>query len=1459
MKMKKNTNQLETKKLNKTRRIITIIVLVLSALAIIISGLMTISIEGESGETNIETGDVIDDENNLLAYLLNYQTIYYGQEEGLETTQVNAIGQTKDGYMWFGTYSGLYRYDGVQFDKITLDKNISSVMTLYSGYDERLWIGTNESGVFSYDISTGKVTQYGDESVIPSLSIRSLCVDKDGNMYVGTVSSMFKITTDDEIVVLDSDSDITAVIDMDLMPDGRILGVTESGILFVLQDDEIAYKEKSGNSGVYYLSAGIRDNNEILVGTTGNQIEVFDVENGKLVRINTITDLETSYYNDFLYDENYGGFFFCAENGMGFIPQTVEEEDEEIDNEYLEYADNEEIMPDQVTYFTEPGFKNSVSDVMMDNQGNVWFSSDIDGVVELAESSFIDIFSIAGIPETVANCTLIDGDILYAGTDSGLYAIDKLTYEIYDYDYLEMFEGERVRHIMQDSNGNLWISTYSENGLVKVSTDGSITCFNASGKNMLGGRFRMSIELSDGTIVAASNEGLNFISEDTVVSTLSQYEGHDIPQVLTMFENSDGELMIGTDGGGIFIIKDGEVIDRYDKEDGLESLVVLRIVPYDYGYFYVASNGIYLHTNGETIKRAEYFPYTNNYDIIMIPNFSVWVTSSAGIYEVNLYDMAFDNLQYNYVLLNYTRGLDTSLTANSWNTFDEEDGYVYLCCANGVKAIDAYFYFLYSSANYHVGINSIISDGEEIESIDTNPYKYVLPSDATNIEIKLSVLNYQLSNPLIHVYIEGLDDEGTYMYQKDLHALDYTYIPYGTYALHIEVIDTSTASVQKEVVYIIRKKANIFELPVTKVVIILLIMYLTAFMVYRIMKATVIRSQYEQVKEAKDEAERANMAKSRFLANMSHEIRTPINTIIGMDEMIIREDRSLDTKEYSGNILGYASAIKKASESLLGLVNDILDLSKVESGKMNLVEDEFDTADLIRSILSMVKIKAKEKDLMLVEEVDPNIPSRLYGDPGKIKQILLNLLSNSIKYTANGSVTFTAKLLEDDGCDCVIRYAVKDTGIGIKEEDMDKLFTAFERVDEKKNSGILGTGLGLNISSQFAALMGTEIKVESKYGLGSEFSFTLKQKIIDKTPIGEFKEVESIDYNAPYVPLFTAPLANIMVVDDNDMNLQVISNLLKATKVKIKPVTSGKECLNLLGTNKDECPYNMVLLDHMMPEMDGIETCEKIRENFNDLPVIALTANAATSGEDFYKEKGFDGYLAKPVDGRKLEETIKNYLPDALLEEPVFVVNEEQAEPESDKYAFLYDLKGIDFSEGVKNCGNRSAYLETIQTFYDTLEEKADELETAYNKEDWEFYTIKVHALKSSARIVGAKKLSELALSLEDAGKSGNIDFIKENTGTLLRMYREYLIILSGLSNDEEESTKEKVPNDMLEDAYAAFKEFAASMDYDSSEMVLDSLKEYSLPKEDAIRFKKIEVKLKELKWDEIVNILNER
>ena len=599
----------------------------------------------------------------------------------------------------------------------------------------------------------------------------------------------------------------------------------------------------------------------------------------------------------------------------------------------------------------------------------------------------------------------------------------------------------------------------------------------------------------------------------------------------------------------------------------------------------------------------------------------------------------------------------------------------------------------------------------------------------------------------------------------------------------------------------------------------------------------------EELQEQRDIANHANEAKSLFLASMSHEIRTPINAVLGMDEMILRE-----SNEHS--IRTYAADIMSAGKTLLSLINDILDLSKVEEGKMDIIPVQYELSSLINDLVNMIRDRADKKNLKFTVTADSHSPYLLIGDEIRVRQCVMNLLTNAVKYTETGEVKLTVSYEKTDEKHINLGFKVEDTGIGMKEEDMENLFSPYKRIEEKRNRAIEGTGLGMSITRQLLDLMGSELKVKSEYGRGSEFSFAVLQEVVKWDEIGDITarlNERSADVHE-YHELFHAPNAKILVVDDTEMNLTVIKSLLKKTLIAIDTASSGKDAVKMAADTR----YDLMFIDHMMPDMDGIDTLKAVREAgmSKDTPAVALTANAVSGARDMYLEAGFTDYLSKPVDGEKLEKLLANMLPDDKIE----AAGEEETQEAEMPDTALECLKGIDEideDEGLKNCGSGEGYMSVLSVFRQTAGPKADEIEALWKDGDTENYTIKVHALKSSARIIGAAELSGLAKDLEDAGKRKDTAFIDSNTGRLLSMYRTLEDKLSTLDKGEEDL--KPISEGALKEAYQTMVEIAGSMDYALMDGILSDLKGYSLSDADRSRVSTIERALTELDWEAII------
>lgn len=616
-----------------------------------------------------------------------------------------------------------------------------------------------------------------------------------------------------------------------------------------------------------------------------------------------------------------------------------------------------------------------------------------------------------------------------------------------------------------------------------------------------------------------------------------------------------------------------------------------------------------------------------------------------------------------------------------------------------------------------------------------------------------------------------------------------------------------------------------------------------------ILDMTDIKAYINEIKRVRRQAEKASIAKSEFLANMSHEIRTPMNAIIGLNDIIMEECG--DTEIYA-----YANDVKSAAKNLLTIINDILDLSKVEAGKMELVNVNYYIKSMADEVIGMMDMAASQRGLILKYECDETIPCRYRGDDGRIKQILINILSNAIKFTKKGYVrTYITGKPGKDTDEELLTFCVEDTGCGIREEDLEKIFEDFRQVDSKRNRSVDGTGLGLAIVKQLVELMGGTIKVESEYGKGTMFTITIPQKIVDRRSVSEMPELPRTEQKIS--DMFTAPGVKVLIVDDNVINRKVARGFLKNYGFDLTEAESGSEAIELVRT----AWYDIIFMDHMMPGMDGIEAAEIIRrdcgENGAAPVIIALTANAMEGMREHFLEHGFQDFIAKPLDRKELNDVLLRWVPEKYRQSEI---REEECKPLNPA---KFQIDGINMDAAMQYySGDEDGFIELLEIYCMDGKRKIPLLYELVET-DILRYQIEVHGLKSASANIGALGVSAMAREQENAAAQGDRELIGQKFPLLMAEYETLLANIGQFLEQRRRKNdkKEKLPclsaQELRQQTAAALEELKHFWSQECEERVEEMLT-HELPEDVSGRLLQIQEQLKLYEDDNAEELLSE-
>ena len=719
--------------------------------------------------------------NNYTGYV---QTVY-SSSNGLPCGEANDIAQTNDGILWIGTYAGLYRYNGREFQWMDNFESVRNVNCLYVDAEGRLWIGTNDNGL-SICIREKIANVVDQDQGLPSNSVRSIIQSADGYYYVGTTSSMQVLTLNSGLKTESTLFEVNYADDVAADEKGHVAAVTSNGRLFLMKEGRILSSRQITNSQEVYKSCCFDARGRLLVGTTSNHIYIFDISEGYFEPAGMMICEGMTSLKDLSWLDN-GELFVSADNGIGYLDR---------ENVFHRINTND--------------FNNSIDNMLIDYQGNLWFTSSRLGLLRMAPSAFRDVYSTAGMARRVVNTIVKWQGAYYIGTDKGLDVVDGDCRAAIENDLTALLSGSRIRCMYVDKSDHLWVCTYGS-GLMEVESDGTQYWYNAK-SGSFGNRARLVTQLSDGTILAGGDTGISFIRDHAVQRSIGYAEGLINSMILTATEMEDGRLLVGTDGDGIAELRDGQVTRMITRSDGLSSEVILRTVKDKEtgGLFIVTSNGLcYMDSEG-SVRTLDNFPYFNNYDVWIRNENELFVMSSAGIFAVDRNELLSGKNDIQYDLLDSRRGLTSSLTANSWNYYDPDTDSLFLPCDTGVYVIspDRYDHGVHS---YRMMVSSVKEDGEYVYMGDGN--SILLSRSAYKIDLYPEVINYSIQDPLVGFYIEGFDTQWAVMPQSSLSTIVYTNLPSGSYTFHLAVMNSSRDAPIAERTYSLVKEKAFYDNP----------------------------------------------------------------------------------------------------------------------------------------------------------------------------------------------------------------------------------------------------------------------------------------------------------------------------------------------------------------------------------------------------------------------------------------------------------------------------------------------------------------------------------------------------------------------------------------------------------------------------------------------------------------------
>lgn len=1302
-------------------------------------------------------------------FMARYIQTVYNQKNGIGSNEVNCLCQSTSGYIWIGTDSGLYRSNGAEFRSINLwdtDRtDVYSINCIMQDIGGRVWIGTDNYGLFY--IENGESRHLQDEYYEGIKKIYDICQAEDGTIYVATSEGLFICAVDDE-----------QVMHLSAHPDASLSGIevraleSKGGSVWMIAGSNTvclvdAQKKKYTIDTSKYISDELscmeRVGDEIYIGSTGRDILCFSSR----VSCSKVT-VGVEGVNSIMTDAN-GYVWVCADNGIGYIDNAgvfVRVNDCEIDS-YL-------------------------SDMIQDYEGNYWIASRRMGLLLLCRSKFTDFNMAAGMQETMVNAVFIYDDVKYVGSDAGLILYDQSNERINN-ELTDMLNGISVRSIMSDTRGNIWISTYRKYGLVKVEPDGTITSYGR-GINLPSISINATLELHNGMIAAATSEGIAILDKaGNVHHTYTENEGIEYSNITCLYQDESDRLYAGSEGGGIYSISlSGDTdIRNYDVEDGLNSNVVTAITQGEEGLWIGTDSGLCFYN--ESFRSISNIELSNSIYGVEISDGSVWLIGSMGIL-CSTEEELLGNQGLSGRYMDEDDGLTKSVNTTG-KPYIDENGLLYICCDTGICTLDT-GKITYNLIPPKIRVTAVDVDGVTYEFSDlANGLK--IGSDVSRITIDFAVFSYSnRSNIEVEYSLLGFDETPIVISGADIMEAVYTNLDGGSYEFTISARNGDGIQCESEVSFLIEKENRFFENPLAKIGLLLVILIVVAFAVlavFRVRKKLQSNSfALEKLSKEHEVAIKSSSAKNDYLANMSNEIKTPINA------MMVKADELMHAFEDDEENRDKIRSIYDIGSDIIDKVDDIILLAKIEAGRISVTETAYSVTSIIYELAEKTKKRIGDKPIKFFVELGEIVSDNIIGDSGKVADIIDRFLDNAVKYTKEGSITLSVDSYEYMGKSkhgaVNMVFTISDTGIGIQEDRLENLFEVYNIVDNAKSSIHAGNGVGLAIAKGYSDLLHGEIEVESTYGSGATFSFSVSQRIAGQNTLGHVVSKIEGTISKEIADKLWLPDVNALLVDDDDVNREVSAKTLGQFELKVDVASSGVGAIDMVMNNS----YDVVFMDLSMPIMNGVEAMQEIREiegeQYKLLPIIAMDTNAIEENRDALLREGFTDSLIKPIDVRRAAAILRDCLPESKIREKASDVEQYiEGSRYGDGLRRLKDYIDVE-SAIMKIGGSIDVYNRLVITYYNQNKTAADELHNKQGK-DLRGFKAKIHAIRTNSAGIGAIRLSKEASKLEAAINIGNNDYIRDNVesftehlSNLIDVLEEYIVYMdsvSGISDEE--------------------------------------------------------------------------